>query len=178
MIFITLVALMGCKEEHGHADPTHNFTVERLIVLNDKGEVLMNKEAGNWYTFSAVFNKTQYVHEVVDSIAQEYGFQVSQPELRGYFGFKYEYHPYATRRAYYVANYVSGTPKPSGIIEDIKWMPMEEALDKTPVEAMKEGIRQILENPGILWGGSFEVYRKGEHHHTRMTEPFYPLLGQ
>ncbi len=179
MILLVLIGLMGCKEENGHIEPTHNFTVERLMVINDKDEILMIKdEEGTWYTFFAVFNKRQYVHEVLDSVSQAFGITTTPPELRGYFGFKYEYHPYATRRSYYVARYVSGSPRVAGIVKHIQWMPIDEALEQTQVEAMKEGQKQILDNPGILWGGSFEVYKKGKHHHTRMTEPFYPLLGK
>lgn len=171
-----LIFITSCKtDEHQHSEPTHNFTVNRLLILNENNEILMGKEAGMWFTMSHIYDKRQYIKESLDSLANSFGIKISSPKLRGYLSYKYEYYSYATQRAYYVANYISGEPKLAGNIEEVKWMQIDEAIESTPVESMKLVIRQILENPNILWGGSFLIYRKGEHHHARMVEDFYVL---
>lgn len=175
LLFLITLGLLSCKQDV-HQEPTHNFTVHRLIVLNDKGEMLMGKEEGNWYTLANVYDKRQYVKECLDSMANEFGIKITPPQLRGYFSYKYEYHPHSTLRSFYVAQYVSGDLKPAGDMEEMRWMPIEEAIDKTPVEAIKLTKKQILDFPDTLWGGSFMVYRKGEEHHARQVEEFYPLF--
>jgi len=176
-LFCCLLFLISCnKEQNAHVEPTHNFTVNRLIVLNDKGEVLMGKEEGNWYTLSHVYNERQFIKECLDSLSNEYGITTTTPQLHGYFSYKYEYHPYSTLRSFYVAQYLDGDIKPVGNMTEMKWMSKEDAIALTPVESMKLGIKQILENPDTLWSGSFMIYRKGEHHHARLIEDFYPLF--
>lgn len=177
ILFFIALALFSCTEaQDAHQEPTHNFTVHRLIVLNDKNEILMGKEEGNWYTFGHVYNESQYIKECLDSLANEYGFKISAPQLRGYFSYKYEYHPHSTLRAFYVAKYVGGDVKPAGATDEMRWMPMKEAIDKIPVESIKLATQQIFDFPNTVWGGSFLVYRKGEEHHTRTVEDFYPLF--
>lgn len=178
ILFLSVLFILSCEPatEQPHHGASNNITVKRLIVLNDQNEVLMGKVEGGWYTLSHVYNKTQYVNEAMDSLANDYGIKIKDLELRGYFSYKYEYHPYSTLRSFYVAKYVSGNIKPSGEAEEMKWMPIAEAIEKTPVESMKLGTEQILKYPDTLWGASFMVYRKGEHHHARLEEDFYPLF--
>lgn len=164
------------EQQNPHVAPTHNFTVNRLIVLNDKNEILMGKAAGNWYTLSNVHSNRQFVKESLDSLAHEYGITISSPKLHGYFSYKYEYHPYSTLRGFYVAKYISGEIKAAGEADEVKWMSIDEAIPLIPVESIKVGTKQILDYPDTLWGASFVIYRKGEHHHARMVEEFYPLF--
>lgn len=174
-----IILLLACHEENenSHTAPTHNFTVERLIILNDNNEIFMGREQDVWGAPSFPFNERQYVKESIDSLANAYGITISPPELRGYFGFKYEYHPYATRRAFYVAKYEGGTPKIAAPAEEIRWMPLDEVIDNSIVDAWKEIFPKIINYPETVWGASFEVYRDGEEHRTRTVEDFYPLFS-
>lgn len=178
--FLILTILISCQPqagENGHTEPTHNFTVKRLLILNDNNEVLMGKEAGNWYTPSLIYSDRQYLQEALDSLANAFGVSISTPKLHGYFSYKYEYHPYATLRAYYIAYYDQGAIKATGPMTEVKWMPVDEAISATPVESMKQCITQILQHPDTLWSASFMVFRKGEHHHAKMEGDFYPLFN-
>ncbi len=182
-LLVFALALVACKqglindqEQYNHLEPTQNFSVNRLIILNDKNEMLMGKEEGNWYNPGEVYIEPQFVMESLTAITDKYGIKTTPPKLHGYFSYKYEYHPYASLRAFYVASYVSGTIKPSGNAEEMQWVPIDEAIARIPVESIKMATQQILDYPDTLWGGSFVVFRKGEHHHARMVEDFYPLF--
>ncbi len=178
IIVIVFTSLLSCdtQNENSHTAPTHNFTVERLIILNEKNEIFMTREQDVWGAPSFSFDKRQYVKESIDSLANAYGLSISRPELRGYFGFKYKYHPFATRRAFYVAEYISGNPIIPAPMEEFKWMSLEEVIENSIVDAWKDIFKHILENPNTVWGASFEVYRDGSDHRTRTTESFYPLF--
>lgn len=159
-----------------HQEPTHNFTVKRLIILNDKNEILMGKEEGNWYTPSLVYNQRQFIKEALDSTANVFGITIANPKLHGYFSYKYQYHSQATLRAYYIADYVDGTLNIPSNMEAVKWMPVADAIEQTPVKSMKAITAQILNNRETIWGASFEVFRIGEEHQAKMIEDFYPLF--
>lgn len=184
ILLLVLLGLFACKQEENqapnpnpHWEPTHNFSVIRLLILNDQNEVLMGKVESNWYPPSLVFSQRQFLGESLDSLSATYGITTTSPQLRAYFSFKYEYHPYATLRPYYVAHYKDGEINTPEDVEEVQWMPVEQVIKKTPVEAMKEITHQLTTFPDTVWGGSFMVYRKGEEHHTRVVEPFYSLFS-
>lgn len=176
--FLLAVLLLGsCKgQEDTHRDPTHNFTVFRLIILNDNDEMLMGREDYVWAPQAAIIDKREFVNETLHNLAESYGITIGQPELRGYFSYKYDYHPHATTRAYYVARYIDGEIKLAHPTEEIKWMPIEEAIEISTVTSIKQSTKQILDHPNTVWGGSFMVSRTDDGHPTEMVEEFYPLF--
>jgi len=178
---LVLFSMVSCaqeqEEEQGHWNPTHNFTVQRLIILNDQGEMLLGRQDHVWASPALIFDERLYSNESMENLAKKYGIQIDQVELHGYFGFKYEYHPFATRRAYYTAKYVSGKEKIAEGDHEVGWFPIEEALAKINVTAIQQITQQIVMHPNTVWGGSFMVYRDGENHPTKMVEPFYALFG-
>ncbi|WP_299442692.1 NUDIX hydrolase [uncultured Aquimarina sp.] len=172
---LVMVCLLSCNTNE-HQGSTHNFTVQRLIILNDKNEILMSREESVWATPSLVYNKRQFLKEGLDSLSNAYGIKVTDLELRGQFSYKYDYHPYATLRNYFVARYVSGElTVPNGLAE-AKWIPVDQAIEKNTVTSIKEITKQIMEFPNVVWGGSFMVSHVGDEHPTKMVESFYPLL--
>lgn len=163
------------SQNNPHRDPTHNFAVHRLIILNDKNEMLMSREQHVWGTPSFVYRERQYVKESLDSLARAYGLRISDVKLRGQFSYKYDYHPYATLRHYYQAKYVEGDLiLPEGLAE-VKWMPIDEAIEINTVTSIKQITEQIMKFPETIWGGSFMVSHVGNEHPTKVVEAFYPL---
>lgn len=175
LLFI-IVTACNTANETNHSEPTHNFTVDRILIINEKNELLLGREQNVWAAPYTTFNKRQFINESIDSIANALGISISKPELRGYFGFKYEYHPYATRRAFFVAQYLGGTPKVIDPTEEYQWMSIEQAIDSTIVDAWAHIYPKIINQPKTVWGGSFEVFRDGTDHRTRITEEPYPLF--
>ena len=177
-ILLLITSLFACKKSQAqHEDPTHNFTVKRLIIINENNEMLMCKEKYVWATPSLVYNGRHYVKEALDSVANAYGVKIKDIQLRGQFSYKYDYHPYATLRNYYVATYVNGELKVPENMDDAKWMPISEAIKKNTVTSIKEITKQIMDFPDAVWGASFMVSRTKGDHPTKMIESFYPLFS-
>ncbi len=178
-LFILFLLLASSPSVFGqsnpHRDPTHNFAVHRLIILNDNNEILMCREKQVWATPSYVYKDRQYIKESLDSLAKAYGLEISAPKLRGQFSYKYDYHPYATLRHYYVARYSKGAVKLPAGLDEVRWMPIDKAIKANTVTSIREITQQILRFPEKIWGGSFLVSQEGDEHPTTMVEAFYPL---
>ncbi|MFD2823948.1 NUDIX hydrolase [Lacinutrix iliipiscaria] len=175
IILLAIFCLLSCNRNE-HQDPTHNFTVQRLIIINDYNEILMSNQKDLWFTPSLVYNKSQFIKEGLDSLSNEYGIKITSPKLQGYFSYKYDYHPYSTLRSYFVAKYVSGELKIPEGKDDVQWIPMDEAVEKCSVSSINQITKQIIKFPDVVWGGSFLVSQVGDEHPTKMVEKFYPLF--
>jgi len=175
LFFLLALSPFTYGQSSSHQGPTHNFAVHRLIILNKQGEMLMCREQHVWAPPSFIYKERQYIKEGLDSLAQAYGLQIATAKLRGQFSYKYDYHPYATLRHYYVANYESGSLKLPSNMDEAKWMPISEAIEANTVTSIKEITQQIVRNPETVWGGSFLVSHVGDEHPTKLVEAFYPL---
>ncbi|MFK7936502.1 MAG: NUDIX hydrolase [Saprospiraceae bacterium] len=177
LVFLLCFIASACsKNQDAHQKQEDNFTINRLIIVNDNNEVLMMREKHVWATPSFLYNERQYVKEGLDSLANAYGVKIENLQLHGHFSFKYDYHSYATLRNYYVARYVSGEIKVPEGMNEVKWMPAAEAIEQNSVTAIKQITRQIMNHPNTVWGGSFMVSHVGDDHPTKMVEDFYPLF--
>ena len=169
------------KEEIPHYLRKDNFTVLRVIIMNDKDQILMTNDQGFWGMPWVNFTKRQFVKEAIDSMALEHGVELSAIELRGQFCFKYDYKPNVTFRNYYVARYKSGEIKiPKNTIESkfekIEWVDSAAAIERNGNTGIKEITRQIVNKPNVVWGASFMVSHTEDDHPTKMVEDFYPLF--
>ena len=190
VLFLFIVAIcMSCKEspsndaqeEIPHYLRKDNFTVLRVIIMNADNQILMVGGEDWWGMPWANFTKRQYLKESIDSMAMEYGIVLSNIELRGQFSFKYDYKPNVTFRNYYVAQYESGEIKvPRNTIEDefkkVEWVDIPDAIERNGNTGIEEITRHILNNPDVVWGGSFMVSHTAEDHPTKRVEDFYPLF--
>ncbi|MEN0049189.1 MAG: hypothetical protein AAF806_19170 [Bacteroidota bacterium] len=163
-------------QNNPHQNPTHNFDVHRLIIVNDNNEMLMAREQHVWAAPSYVYKDRQYIKESFDSLAHAYGLQIADLKLHGQFSYKYDYHPHSTLRHYYVARYVNGKVKVPKGMDEAKWMPIPEAIEANTVTSIKEITQQIIQFPKTVWGGSFMVSHVGDEHPTKMVEAFYALF--
>lgn len=168
------------KEEIPHYLRKDNFTVLRVIIMNDENQILMTGGKGHWGMPWVNLTKRQFLKESIDSMAMEHGIELSNIELRGQFGFKYDYKPNVTFRNYYVARYKSGEIKvPKNTFEEefeeIAWVDIPDAIERNSNTGISEITRQITNYPGTIWGGSFMVSHTDDDHPTKMVEGFYPL---
>ena len=178
LIFALICSPFLAMSQSAHQQPTHNFTVQRLILLNDQNEMLMVREQQVWVPPSYVFEQRQSLKQSLDSLALSYGLEIKQIELKGQFSYLYDYHPHATMRNFYMAKYASGQLKTPAGMDEAKWVPIEQAIEMNTVTSIKQSIRQIIENPQTIWGASFMVSHVGDEHPTQLIEPFYALNGQ
>lgn len=179
-ISIFLLCLTGIFS-YGQAQETQptNQTIIRLTVVKDNDKILMRNTKYGWMTPAVYFKEKQNIREVLDSMSGLYGIKISDPNLKGLFTYKYEFKTTADMRQLYVANYKSGSLKPSAEGEEVYWIPINEALDKleSTVPSLKQITKQIIEYPNTLWGGSFILYREHEKMKSRIEEDFYPLMN-
>jgi hypothetical protein len=158
-----------------------NYTIQRLIVYNDKKEILMEKNWSGWQTPALRSNQNQSLKEGIDSMAKTIGISIDPIKLSGIFTYKYEGlpdHKEVSYRTHYSAKYKSGE-----LIQtkdkEYKWIPIKEAIDKIGMEALKSETNQIVTNPKTIWGGSFLLtYKDGKLQTLNLVEPFYPLSGK
>lgn len=187
-LLLTLV-LFSCNEQSNeisqeeipHYLRKDNFTVLRVIIKNSDDQILMIGGKDWWGMPYVNFSKRQFLKESIDSMAIEHGIELSHVELKGQFCFKYDYKPNVTFRNYYVAQYKSGeikVPKntPEDEFEKIEWVDIPEAIERNGNTGIREITRQILNNPDVVWGGSFMVSHTEDDHPTKMVEEFYPLF--
>lgn len=186
---LLLVVFISCdeqinekpQEEIPHYARKDNFTVLRVIILNSENQILMTNDQGFWGMPWVNLTKRQFVKEAIDSMALEHGIELSNIELRGQFCFKYDYKPNVTFRNYYVARYKSGEIKiPKNTIESkfekVEWVDIPNAIERNGNTGIREITRQIINNPDVVWGGSFMVSHTDDDHPTKMVENFYPLF--
>lgn len=184
MKYLLITFFIGCfsfvnaqeQESEGHWDPNSNFTVMRLIVINDHNEMLLLLDDHVWAPPSVIFSDRQYLLEGLDSLSAAFGIITTPPKMHGYFGFKYDYHPQATMRAYFIAKHVSGDIKVPELYKTAEWVPINEALERISVTAIQEITKQLVYYPNIVWGGSFMVSHTEDDHPTKMVKGFYPLF--
>ncbi len=186
---LLLVTIISCNEQSNeipqeeipHYLRKDNFTVLRVIIMNSENQILMVNDQGFWGMPWVNLTKRQFLKEAIDSMAMEYGIILSDIELRGQFCFKYDYKPNVTFRNYYVAQYKSGEIKiPKNTIESkfekVDWVEIPDAIERNGNTGIREITRQIVNNPDVIWGGSFMVSHTDDDHPTKMVENFYPLF--
>ena len=158
-----------------------NYTIQRLIVFNDKKEILMEKYWGGWQTPALRSNQNQSLREGLDSMATAMGISTEPVKLAGIITYKYEGlpdHKEVSYRTHYTAKYKSGNPIKTKD-KEYHWLPIKEALEKISMEALKIETTQIVNNPKVVWGGSFLLtYQDDKLQTLKLVEEFYPLIDK
>ncbi|WP_242107908.1 NUDIX hydrolase [Luteimonas aquatica] len=144
------------------ARPLDNYTVQRLIVSNGRGEVLLERNANGWMTPAIRANRRQSVREALDALAAGMGLRIDAVRLAGLFTYKFQEtppdpaHAAVSFRAHYTARVAGGAlaqPKEDG--REYRWIAEDEAAKKIGIEPLRTETAQILRHPDTLWGGSF-----------------------
>jgi hypothetical protein len=166
---------------------TDNYTIQRLIIHNSKGEILMQRNKFGWFTPSIRSNENQSLREGLDSLATAIGIIVAPVRFAGIFTYKYDglsdHNGLVSYRTHYTTTYKSGEliqPKDAkDTTRQFKWLPIKEALDIIGMAALKAETTQIITHPDVIWGGSFLLKYKDEKLESiKMVEDFYALSGQ
>ena len=170
--------------KHTENKKVDNYTIQRLIVLNDKGEILMQKNRFGWFTPSIRSNQNQSLKEGLDSLAKEIGIKIGSIKLVGVFSYKYnglsDHIGIVSWRTHYLTKYKSGEliqPKdPKDTTREFKWMKVNEAIEVINMTALKEETRQIIKYPKVVWAGSFLLNFENETFKSAdLVEKFYSL---
>jgi hypothetical protein len=157
-----------------------DYTVHRLIVLNDKGQVLLLKNEAGWHTPASRANEGQSIREALASLAGSLGLAVEPPTLAGFYTYKFEGlpdHRQVSFRTHFITRATAGTLiQPGEAGASHHWVAVEKAVPLLSFDSLRLETDTILKNPGQVWGGSFLIVWKDDvYQDSRVLEAPYAL---
>lgn len=181
--YLVLLFLLGFKtiaQETGN----DTYTIQRLIIENDKEEILLEKHKNGWMTPALRQNKAVSIQNGLQSLAKEFGLEISNLKLAGKFMFIHKYKKKASVREYYLTDKVSGNLKiPTGKL-NAQWFSKEKAIkmmslpDAKLIGAVKDMTQQVLENPNSVSGGTFLLWKENGKTQYKLIEGYYSVTKE
>ena len=180
---LSLLAIIMLSGMNASAQDTggDSYTIQRLIIYNTDGNVLLEKHENGWMTPALRHSSRTTINEGLENLASEFGLTISPPKLAGNFMFISEYKPTSSFRQHYTAKLVDGDLKrPEGKL-DAGWFSPHDAIelmslpDAKLVGAVGEMTEQVLNYPEIIWGGTFTLWKENDVTVYKASEHFYPI---
>ncbi len=179
---VLIYLLIACLSTNLAAQPKHvthdSYTIQRLIIENNKGEILIYKGKKDWMTPALRHNKGMSITEALQLLASSYGLTISRPKLAGLFTYKFSFKEGVSFRSFYKAKLIGDDDVfPPAPITETKWVAKRKIQSAiTGLDVRKEMLKQVIEYPKNVWGGSFYIYddEQGQRK-ARVLEDFYPL---
>jgi len=175
--FIILFAVKSFAQETGN----DSYTIQRILIFNRQGEVLLEKNDFGWMTPALRHNSQETINDGLMNLASEFGLQISSPEISGIFMFMSDYKSISQFRQHFSSNIIDGQLKVPETKKDAQWFSISKAIEmmslpdtKAPL-VIRDMTKQLLYYPEIIWGGTFLLSKKDEVITYKVTESFYPL---
>ena len=157
-----------------------NYTVQYLVIFNEEGEILLQKNEAGWHTIAMRSNENQSIKEAMDSLANSFGLTIHSLKLAALYTYKFEGlpdHKQVSFRTHFTAKLKQGNliqpPTPD---KTYHWVSVKDAMEKLTFESLKSETIQILKYPSQVWGGSFLIiWKDGEFIGSKVLEAPYPL---
>lgn len=171
-----LILLFGICTVSYSQSKKDNYSFMKLLVTNDKGEVLLLGNDAGLEVTGARYNDTLSVKEFVDWMAHRMGIEVKNIRLRGLLTFHYEGRSNPTLMHYYTAEYANGDLVLPDGCEKIEWVELSKSADLIPFDEMNKIIEKIFECE-YVFGGSFRLWNNTTtgKRESEFIEPFYKL---
>lgn len=179
LFLLSLTILFGLKS---FAQETGNdsYRIQRLLIYNQKGEVLLEKNDFGWMTPALRHNSKTTIDGLMN-LASEYGVKVSSPKITGIFMFMSDYKSISQFRQHYSCNFIDGGLKVPENKKDVQWFSISKAIEmmslpetKAPL-VIRDMTKHLLYYPEIIWGGTFLLSKKDGKISYKTVENFYPL---
>jgi len=180
LILLSLIVFFGLQS---FAQETGNdsYTIQRLLIYNHKGEILLEKNDFGWMTPALRHNSQTTIKDGLMTLASEYGLKVNSPKIAGIFMFMSDYKPISQFRQHFSCKIVDGELKVPDNKKDVQWFSISKAIEmmslpetKAPL-VIRDMTKQLLYYPEIIWGGTFLLSKKDGKIIYKTTEEFYPL---
>ena len=156
------------------------YTIQRLIIYNPNGDILLEKHENGWMTPALRHNSQATTNEGLNNLASDFGLTITSPKLAGIFMFISD-ETQSSFRQHYASKLVSGELKtPMGKL-DAKWFSPHEAIkmmslpDAKLIYAVRDMTDQILKYPEIIWGGTFSLWKENDKTVYKMIENYYSI---
>jgi len=153
-------------------------TFHRLLILNDKNQLLMAKIVGKdfWVTPGWYQDSSQTIPEGLNQLALNFGLKTSTPKLKGVFTLRNQENKIFSIRNFYIVKAESGKLKATDMIEEVQWLSIDKAMDKLTFPHIRILSQQIFKHPNQVWGGSIKRFKSGEEFKATLESDFYPLF--
>lgn len=179
LFFFLFTAICNAQTAHTIAKKD-NYTIFYLHIINDKNEILMQKNEYGWNPLALRSNQNLSIKEALDSLASSKGIKIDSFKLAGLYTYKFQGlpdHKEMSFRSHYKAKVKSGKLIETDDKKIIySWFPIEEALKKIEFEALKIEMTQLFHFPNQIWGGSSLIIWEGDKLiGSKVLEPPYPL---
>lgn len=171
-IYIIFLSLSLFSQEQS------TFTIfNRLVLLNENEEIMLVKikNVDFWVTPGVYQNKTQSQKEAFDEMIKSYGIQITDPKLHGTFNLHFKASDNVSVRNVYLAYMTSGTITLPEIIDEITWLPLDEALKKLSFPHISLKLEQVLKNKESIWAGSIIRYKENDAFKADILKAFYKI---
>ncbi len=169
LLIILLFAQSAFAQE---AQKTSVF--HRLLIFNEKNELMVVriKNSDRWVTPGWYQDDRLTIKDGLGELVASYGVKTTEPTLRGVFTLKGSQ---ISTRLIYSAKIDGGEIKTPELIEEIRWLPVQKAIEVITFPHIRAQISQITERPGTIWGGSQTMYQENGTYGSKIIENFYPL---
>lgn len=178
LLFLLLLALQSYTQETGN----DTYTIQRLLIFNEKGEVLLEQNDFGWMTPALRHNSKTTIVDGLKDLAAEFNIDISSPKIAGIFMFMPDYKPISQFRQHFRCQKVDGDLVVPENKKDARWFSISKAVEmmslpgtKAPA-VIRDMTQQVLYYPEIIWGGTFELSKDVDGKITHgLLENYYPL---
>ena len=177
LLVLILFALSSSAQETGN----DSYTIQRLLIYNQQGEILLEKNDFGWMTPALRHNSKVSIKDGLIDLAADFGLYISSPKIAGIFMFISDYKPISQFRQHYSARLVDGKLNVPENKKDAKWFPISKAIEmmslpetKAPL-VIRDMTKQLVYYPEIIWGGTFSLSKKNDIISYTILEAFHPL---
>ena len=155
-------------------DITH---FQRLLIFNAKDQLMVVKIKNTefWVTPGVYSQANELNHHNLHVLAADFGLAISPPKLRGVFSLKNKNTDTDSKRYFYNAQVNGGKIIKPDSIEEIKWLPLNEAMLIITFPHITMLLDQITTYPKVTWGGTILRYKQGNKLKSTMVKNFFPL---
>lgn len=154
-------------------------TFHRLLVFNENNELLVVKvkNSTRWVTPGWYQDNRLTIKDGLDELAASYGLTITTPTLRGVFTLRTAQNNEISTRLLYSAKIASGTIKLPEIIEEVRWLATNKAMELITFPHINAQLDQLSKFPHTIWGGSQLMYQEDGAYKSKTIEAFYPLAS-
>lgn len=181
LFFLMSVLLIGIKS-YGQETGNDSYTIQRLIIFNEQGQILLQRHENGWMTPALRHNTTSTTNQSLSDLAADLGIEISTPQLRGIFMYFNSDNKKPSFRQHYSCKLIGGEAKVTNGMLEVDWFSQSDAIERMLdpeakiVTAVGEMTKHILTYPEIVWGGSYLLIKEeGKKTKSQVIENFYPI---
>lgn len=172
LLIVAFLAFPLLAQENSKISEFH-----RLLIFNSDNQLMVVKiKNTNFWVTPGLYSENQaFTNENLHKLAADYGLTVSQPDLRGVFVLQNKQNNSISNRSFFNVSVNGGALKTPDNIDEIKWLPIDEAVQVITFPHINMLIKQVNDYPNTVWGGTVLRYKEGDKFKSKLTKPFYPL---